>query len=285
MSGWYPPSRPRRVENGIKARKARGSIGESWWSRRFIDVIESFALGNRLTRGRSYARAGQVISLNVAAGEVAAKVQGSRVRPYAVRVGLTPYPEATWQRIETALAEQARYSARLLAGEMPNDLEEVFTASGVSLFPTRIRDLAMHCSCPDSAVPCKHLAATLYLLAEAFDTDPFRILQWRGRSREDLLARLRELRSAEAGEHPDSAQPAMVSEGTAGVAGAQAVLTRVGSAPIAECLDRFWSLSQPLPARPATLESERDLLLRQLPQPSPRVGGGSLVKRLRSAYE
>jgi uncharacterized Zn finger protein len=284
MNGWYPPSRPRRVENGIKARKAQGSIGESWWSRRFIDVIESFALGSRLTRGRNYARAGQVISLNVASGEVTASVQGSRARPYAVRVGVTPYPRATWQRIETALADQARYSARLLAGEMPQDLEEVFTASGVSLFPTGIRDLAMRCSCPDSAVPCKHLAATLYLLAEAFDLDPFRILQWRGRSREELLSRLRTLRSAEAGEHQDSAQPAVVSEDTAGVGGTEDVLAGVRSAPLAECLDRFWSPSQPLPARPATLAADRDLLLRQLPPPSPRIGGSDLVKRLRTGY-
>ena len=42
----------------------------------------------------------------------------------------------------------------------------------------------MRCSCPDSEVPCKHLAATFYLLAEAFDEDPFLILRWRGRDRE-----------------------------------------------------------------------------------------------------
>ncbi|UGT92070.1 SWIM zinc finger family protein [Mycobacterium ostraviense] len=77
--------------------------------------------------------------------------------------------------------------ATLLAGEMPEDIEDVFGTLGLSLFPTTARELSLDCSCPDRAVPCKHLAATFYLLAESFDEDPFAILAWRGREREDLL--------------------------------------------------------------------------------------------------
>jgi hypothetical protein len=68
---WYP----RAVENGLKARSSRGAIGESWWSRRFLDVLESFAMGSRLTHGRTYARKGQVISLDVLPGQVRVTVQ------------------------------------------------------------------------------------------------------------------------------------------------------------------------------------------------------------------
>src|SRR5258706_10138304 len=140
--------------------------------------MESFALGTRLPRGRANARRGQVISLDVEPGVVTASVQGSRVTPYRVRVGLPLFRELTWARAEVVLAEQAIHSARLLAGEFPPELETVFASIGAPMFPARLGDLAMSCSCPDHAVPCKHLAATLYLLAERFDDDPFLILRW-----------------------------------------------------------------------------------------------------------
>ncbi|MEV2241926.1 SWIM zinc finger family protein [Micromonospora sp. NPDC049891] len=186
---------PRRVDGGLRARSTRGAIGVSWWSRRFLEVLESFALGTRLTRGRSYARAGQVLSLDVAPGVVTAVVQGSRAKPYQVTVALPPFPARLWARIEGELAAQAFFSARLLAGDLPAELEELFVAAEAPLFPAVITDLEQRCSCPDGAVPCKHLAATFYLLAEAFDADPFTLLHWRGRSRTELLARLRQLRA------------------------------------------------------------------------------------------
>ena len=213
MSGWYPPSRPRAVENGLKARSSRGEIGSSWWSRRFLDVLESFAMGSRLTRGRTYARKGQVISFDVLPGEVRAMVQGSRVRPYRATIGLAVFSELVWAKAEIALSEQALPSAKLLAGEVPPELEELFDGAGAPLFPRTFNELELRCSCPDWEVPCKHLAATFYLLAEAFDADPFLILRWRGRDRERLLGRLRELRaegspdgmSTEPSDHPPTA--------------------------------------------------------------------------------
>ncbi|MCL7457776.1 SWIM zinc finger family protein [Micromonospora echinofusca] len=189
---------PRRVDGGLRARSTRGAIGRSWWSRRFLEVLESFALGTRLTRGRSYARAGQVIRLDVAPGAVHAEVQGSRAQPYEVSIALPPFPEALWARVEAELAAQAFFSARLLAGDLPPELEELFAAAGAPLFPAGVAELRQRCSCPDFAVPCKHLAATFYLLAEAFDADPFRLLHWRGRSRTQLLDRLRVLRAGAA---------------------------------------------------------------------------------------
>ncbi|MGC4764423.1 SWIM zinc finger family protein [Micromonospora sp. DT46] len=191
--------RPRRVDGGLRARSTRGAIGRSWWSQRFLEVLESFALGTRLTRGRSYARAGQVVRLEVAPGTVGAVVQGSRAQPYEVSIALPPFPEAIWARVEAELAAQAFFSARLLAGDLPPELEELFGAAGAPLFPAGVAELRQRCSCPDFAVPCKHLAATFYLLAEAFDADPFQLLHWRGRSRTQLLDRLRVLRADAAG--------------------------------------------------------------------------------------
>jgi uncharacterized Zn finger protein len=192
----YVKSGPIRVDNGIRARSRRGAIGSSWWSRRFIEVLESLELGGRLARGRSYARAGQVLSLEVTAGSVVASVQGSRPKPYQVRIDIRQIWATHWERVENALAEAAIFSAKLLAGEMPEDLEDVFDDLGLSLFPRDAGELTMECSCPDWSVPCKHVAATLYLLAEAFDRDPFLVLTWRGRDKATLLANLRTLRGS-----------------------------------------------------------------------------------------
>ena len=134
MSDWfrdhYPPAQPREVKDGLKARTARGAIGASWWSQRFITVLESFAMGGRLDRGRNYARRGQVISLDVEPGVVRAKVQGTRKRPYDVTIDLEVFSELVWAKAEIALSEQALPSAKLLAGEVPPELEDVFGAAG-----------------------------------------------------------------------------------------------------------------------------------------------------------
>jgi uncharacterized Zn finger protein len=273
---WYPPSRPRAVDGGLKARTARGAIGATWWSRRFLDILESFAMGNRLTRGRAYARKGQVISLEVTPGVVRAQVQGSRARPYRVAIGLAAFTELIWAKAEIALSEQALPSAKLLAGEVPPELEQIFADAGAPLFPQHANDLDQQCSCPDWEVPCKHLAATFYLLAEAFDADPFLILRWRGRDQEQLLSRLRELRGAEAVVESAHARPEPTTFGTE--------LALAGLADVGAELDRFWLPPPPLPSRPAVLTVEPDLLLRQLPAPSAVLGGEALVERLRLSY-
>ena len=257
------------------ARSARGAIGEHWWSRRFLEVLESFALGSRLTRGKSYARRGQVLSLDVAPGVVRASVQGSRKTPYKVSIALPAFSEMVWAKVEVALAEQAIHSARLLAGEMPHDLEEVFAAAGAPLFPQRANDMDLSCSCPDWEVPCKHLAATFYLLAERFDDDPFTILLWRGRSREALLNRLRELRGGDTA-HRGQEPAALTVEGP-----------RVGAlmalADLAYTDGDFWT-GAPVPALPVQAELPTDLLLRQLPQPGASLGGPDFASYLAPLY-
>lgn len=291
-SGFPPPARPRAVEGGLVARSARGDIGAHWWSKRFIEVLESFALGSRLTRGKAYARKGQVISLQVDSGSVSAKVQGSRKTPYQVMIKLPPFSELIWAKVEVVLAEQAIYSAQLLAGEFPPELEQVFAQAGAPLFPQRAKDMTLHCSCPDSVVPCKHLAATFYLLAENFDDDPFRILHWRGRARADLLARLRELRGSEPAGPPEladgtAATSAAAADGpTIGAALALAELTGTAdSQRYVDVLDptAFWvaGVLPPLPVHP-TLPA--DLLLRQLPTPGSALGGADLVSSLQALY-
>ncbi|MGH3171441.1 MAG: SWIM zinc finger family protein, partial [Trebonia sp.] len=160
---WYAPSRPIAVEGGVKAKSKRGAIGEQWWSRRFIGVLESFGMSGRLTRGRTYARKGQVIEFSLGTGKVTALVQGSRPAPYKVTIKVLPLTTAQWRDVEARLASQAVFRAKLLAGEMPAEIEEVFAECGTPLFPRSSGDLDMRCSCPDWGVPCKHLAAVCYV--------------------------------------------------------------------------------------------------------------------------
>jgi uncharacterized Zn finger protein len=282
--------KPLKVENGLTARSERGAIGEQWWSRRFIGVLESFALGTRLTRGRAYARKGQVISLEIEPGEVRAEVQGSRVTPYRVRIGLKKFTELVWAKVEVVLAEQALHSAQLLAGQFPRELEPVFAQVGAPLFPARLADLDLRCTCPDQVVPCKHIAAVFYLMAERFDADPFLLLRWRGRAREVLLDRLRALRGDV--EEPEPADfvepelPALESGLSAALALAERVVSgpkRAKPGPPGGDVVAFWTPGQllPLPSHP---ELPPDLLLRQLPTPGVGVGGAALVDELSALY-
>ncbi|HEY6297678.1 MAG TPA: SWIM zinc finger family protein [Streptosporangiaceae bacterium] len=282
---WPPPSRPRRVEGGIKARSKRGAIGEQWWSRRFIAVLESQGMSGRLARGRSYARAGQVLDFKLSQGKVTAQVQGSRARPYQVRIGVLPLTSAQWRTVQDSLASQALFRAKLLAGEMPREIEEVFAGCGTPLFPHSPGDLDMRCSCPDWEVPCKHLAAVCYVLAEEFDRDPFAMLAWRGRGRDELLAALRAIQAGP-GRQADRDGPAGAAGSAAGTAGRAGL--DVPARPLAESLDAFWSPGLS-PARLRALSASTgsttpELLLRMFPPPMVRVRGQDLADVLAPAY-
>src|SRR3954452_9908322 len=251
-----------QVDGGIAVRAKRGKIGSQWWSRRFVDILEQICDGGRLARGRSYARKGQVIAFEITPGRVSAHVQGSREAPYAVTITVDAYDDAGWAQIEESLASQALYRAALLAGDMPHEIVDVFDGLDRPLFPSR---LDMTCSCPDWSVPCKHASAVLYVLAEAFDDDPFLVLAWRGRARDELLAALRGM--PDPTETPDPLD--------------------VADVPLESRLADFYtpaiSLSR-LRDRPARVTAPPELLLRALDAPPVRVRHIPLVDLLRPAY-
>ena len=187
---YFPVSTPRKVKGGIRAQSKRGDFGQSWWAKRWIAVLESFDIGQRLARGRSYARGGQVVSIKIEKGLVTASVQGSRPKPYDVEIHVKALSAADWKKLAKNLSAQAIFAAKLLAGEMPQDIETAFKDAGLSLFPGKLNDLKTSCSCPDWSNPCKHIAAVYYLLGEEFDRDPFLIFRLRGMSRDEFLGLL-----------------------------------------------------------------------------------------------
>ncbi len=187
----YAESVPLPVEDGLATSKQRGAMATTWWSQRLVDVLESYGLGSRMRRGRRYTRAGQVLSLDVQAGMLVAQVQGSRRTPYVVTVASAPPSPDQWVTLDAALGSRVGFVAQLLAGEVPHDLEDVFRTASVELFPGAWSKLDARCNCPDWESPCKHMAAVLYVFADRLDDDPWLLLAWRGRSREQLLEPLR----------------------------------------------------------------------------------------------
>jgi len=186
-SHFPPKSVPRKVSGGIRAQSQRGTFGKSWWAQRWIKVLESFNIGSRLSRGRSYARNGQVLSVELNRGMVTAGVQGSRRDPYKVTIEVATLSRADGEKLGKELSAQPIFAAKLLASEMPQDVETAFTACGLSLFPESLGDLKTKCSCPDWSNPCKHVAAVYYLIGEEFDRDPFLIFRLRGLDRDRLI--------------------------------------------------------------------------------------------------
>ena len=259
---WFDNTGPIRVDGGIAVRAKRGKIGEQWWSRKFVDILERTCDPGRLARGRAYARKGQVIGFELTPGRVTGQVQGSRPQPYQVTIAIPAYDGTQWTQIRAALGAQALYRAALLAGEIPHELVELFDELELPLFPS---ELDMTCSCPDWGKPCKHVSAVLYVLAEAFDDDPFLVLAWRGQGREELLAALRGLP-----EPVETIDPLAVEE-----VDLEARLTDFYTPAI--------SLSR-LRERPGRVSAPPELLLRVLDAPQIRVRHIPLVDILRPAY-
>lgn len=190
-SWWrYADAKPIPVDDGIATSRARGEMAEQWWSKRFVEVLDAYGLGGRMQRGRRYARTGQLKSFSVEPGKLHADVQGSRRTPYRVTVHAPTTSEAQWAEVDAVLASQVKFAARLLAGDVPGELEGVFASAGVALLPRRWSDVSATCNCPDNANPCKHIAATLYVFADRLDDDPWLLLEWRGRTREQILGPL-----------------------------------------------------------------------------------------------
>ncbi len=178
--------------------------GREWWAQRWIDVLESFGYARRLARARVYARQGNVLSLDFKKSTVTASVQGTAADPYRVSISLDPFSDQQWGYVIESMAERAIFSAKLLAGEMPQNIEEVFTANGLSLFPFTKFDIHSRCSCPDPANPCKHIGAVYYLLGDRFSEDPFVLFQLRGRSKDQIIDALRQYRSSRSSESEET---------------------------------------------------------------------------------
>ncbi len=172
-----------------------------WWAEQWLDLINSYRFKKRLERGWKYAREGNVLNIDFEGQTVKASVQGTDPKPYKVSLWMDTFTDEDWEYVVQNMAQRAIFSAKLLAGEMPANIEDVFAAAGLRLFPFSLSDVKSQCSCPDKANPCKHISAVYYLLGDRFSDDPFVLFQLRGRSKEQIIAALRQLRGTDAEEN------------------------------------------------------------------------------------
>jgi uncharacterized Zn finger protein len=236
------------------------------FSRPFLDMVEALRMGSTFASGRRAARAGHVRSLTISSNLVVAHVRGpDEPAVHRARIAARAFGAAEWSRVEAALSAEARFAADLLAGRVPAGIETVFAGAGLNLLPLSLDEVAMDCSCGHRPMPCLHVAAACYTLAASFDTDPFGAFAWRGRSRDELLLRLRELRSAAALDAMSaSAEPA--------------------GAGLGDVAD-FWDGGTPGPRPYAPGAAVRaDALLDQVDPPPLTAGGRPLTEVLRPAY-
>lgn len=178
---------PLAVRGGIRAQSAYAGPFRVWWSRRWLEALERFRLGARLGRGRSYAASGQVSDLHIEPGKVTARVQGGSKEPYLCEITFSVLPEASYTRVMEKIHSEPMWASRLLVGDLPAEIEVLFEAEHVPLFPRKTNDVASTCSCPDWANPCKHLAAIYCLIGEAIAREPLLLLELRGITRQALI--------------------------------------------------------------------------------------------------
>ncbi|MGC9525772.1 MAG: SWIM zinc finger family protein [Limnospira sp.] len=167
-----------------------------WWTQQWLDILNRYRFKKRLERARNYARQGNVLSIEFSDRRVLAKVQGTQPEPYEVALWLDVFGDEEWGYVIETLSQRAIFSAKLLAGEMPQNIEDVFAQNGLRLFPFNLDEVHSQCSCPDQANPCKHIGAVYYMLGDRFSEDPFVLFQLRGRMKDDIIAKLRQLRGS-----------------------------------------------------------------------------------------
>lgn len=173
-----------------------------WWVQQWLDLLEKYRFKKRLERGRNYARQGNVLSIDFKNDKIVSRVQGTESEPYQQSLWLDTFTEEDWDCIVESLSTQAIFSAKLMSGEMPVNIEDVFSANGLRLFPFSLSEIHSRCSCPDKANPCKHIIAVYHLLGDRFAEDPFILFQLRGKTKEETIEALRQIRGETTSDSP-----------------------------------------------------------------------------------
>ena len=189
------PMNPRRVRGGVRMKRKQGDP-DSWAEQRLWRIAEKAADGDTLKEGLEYARGGQTRRITFEGGLAEASVQGRRTRPYTTTVSLPSFDPEQAAEIIRALGDQARYAAKLLAGELPPSIEDVFVPLGCHLFPSGPDDFEISCTCKEDNKPwCKHAVCVTALLGDRLATESFLIFELRGIPRDHLVEGLRDVRA------------------------------------------------------------------------------------------
>lgn len=228
--------RPRRVTSGVKLRGKDGPELSTWIGARWMRIIEESAPAESIALGLRYAADGQTRALDLDTGCVSALVQGRAYRAYRTSIETPRLTEEQWGRVVEAIAEHGAIAARLLAGDLPKNIEDVFIPLGLRLFPGAEDELKTECACEHASPWCKHACCAALIVAERLEDDPFLIFELRGLSPVDLRDRLRQRRTAAAA--PLGAAPAYAPR--------PATATDDLTPPLEACVDEFWKAGESL---------------------------------------
>lgn len=270
------PAMPRRVRGGLRLQSKEGPRADNWIAVRWLKLMEAAVPQDARTEGVAYARSGQTLELHISkGGAIEARVQGRAARPYITRLRLGALTESQWNQLVAAMSSEAMYAAKLLAGEMPTGLDELFRSMAIELLPPRADALSVECSCAESK-PCKHAAAAGFLIADRLSDAPSLLFDLYGMPADHVLDKLRQVRAAQA------AGGALAEDVPAWLAN----IPGVQPPPLEASMDDFWRCGPQL----AELEHApppqhvAHALLRRL-GPSPMNGKFPLVGLLASVYD
>jgi len=198
LSGSKPKNYQERQKKRYEVQQIKEDLlnfAHSHWGHQWIESILKYGRPYRMQRGMRYAEENRIENLTVTPGQIFGTVQGTAPTPYRIKIKFKTIPEEGWDKILDKIAKKVKYIIALLENKIPDDLQQIFQEAGFDLFPPASKTLNASCSCPDQAVPCKHIAATILYTARVLDFDPFLLLKLRGKSRDDLLHDLQLVRS------------------------------------------------------------------------------------------
>jgi SNF2 family DNA or RNA helicase/uncharacterized Zn finger protein len=155
----------------------RKTYGNTWWGKQWLNSLNNIDFSNRLPRGRTYANKGLAKNIEFDNNVITAEVQGSEYRPYKVRFTIPKFSATQKANIISLITDNPFFLSKLLNRELPPNLNRLCEEKGIYIFPEKWDDLQGSCSCPDWAVPCKHMASVLYLISNEIDKNPFVVFQ------------------------------------------------------------------------------------------------------------
>jgi len=200
MSWYYTSSQPYHVKGGLTVKSKRGDIGSSWWSKQIQEGFLSRSYDGYTSRGKNYARKGQVISIKIEEGGILAFVQGSDRTPYKIVVSFDYAGKNSGhgKALVGYLNENYTQFLRMLSGELTEEFSRsIKKNTGFTLVPDGRFTLTPWCSCPDSSKFCKHALAALFILSEQLDEDPMLLFTLAGMDKERVVGEVRDLQYAE----------------------------------------------------------------------------------------
>lgn len=175
-----------------KSGKARSPVrivgrkmATTFWGEAWCDNLESYSdYSNRLPRGRTYARNGSILDLQIEQGNITALVSGSSL--YKIKIQIKTLAPKLWKSIKTDCATSIHSMMDLLRGKLSTEVLQRLTQPKTGLFP-QPNEIDLQCSCPDSAYLCKHLAAVMFGIGNRLDYSPEMFFVLRGVEQNELI--------------------------------------------------------------------------------------------------